>query len=90
MTALENLAAGAMLLVSFVLSLLALRAWNHKRSDKVLLIAGAFLLFFLKAAIISAALFLSTSWAEDVLPASVLIDLAILGLFYFAIFAQGR
>ena len=83
--AIENLATAAITITAGLLAVVALRAWTHTRSRKVLLVAVAFLVFFLKALVLSAALFTTGRWGEEFLPVSVVADLLVLLLFYAAI-----
>lgn len=82
---LQNLLTAATTVTAAVLTLVAIRAWQHTGQAKVGLIAIAFGLFFVKGLVLSAGLFLTTSWGEALLPWSVALDLGILVLFYLAI-----
>lgn len=81
---LENLVTAAFTVVALGLTLIAFRAYRHSRSRKVLLLAVGFLLFLAKGAMLSAGLFLVSPWNSLLLP-SLVLDLAILGVFYVAV-----
>lgn len=83
--AIQNLLTAAMTVTAAVLSLVALRAYRHTGRIKIAYVAGAFALFLAKGVVLSAGLFLTTSWGEALLPWSVALDLGILILFYLAI-----
>jgi hypothetical protein len=85
MVVLENLAAGAVTVTAATLTILAFLSWLYSRSRKVLLLTLGFLLFLVKGIMLSIALFLTPSWGTFFLPASLLLDLVILLLFYFAV-----
>lgn len=82
---LENVATAAMTVAAAVLTTIAVVAWGHTRSRKVLMLAVGFGLFFVKGVILSVGLFTTTTWASALLPFSILFDLAILLLFYLAV-----
>lgn len=84
----ENLAAGALVVLSLALVIIALRSWRHSGSSKTLLLALGFALFLCKAVLVGVGLF---QWADVehrlFLPGLVL-DLGILSVFYLAIFKR--
>ena len=82
---LDNVGTAAMTLTAGVLAAIAVRAWLQSRSPKVFYLMLGFVVFFLKGLILSAALFASGEWGKSFLPVSVLLDLAVLVLFYLAI-----
>lgn len=82
---LENLATAGLTVVALGLTVIALRAWLHRRSRKVGLLALGFGLFLLKGVMLSAGLFFG-DWGAMLTP-SLLIDLAVLGVFYGAVLA---
>ncbi len=90
MALLENLAAAAVTVVALALALVAARSWWHTRSQKVLLLATGFALFFVKGVIISVILFREVAWEEKVFLPSLLIDLGILAVFYVAVLTPTR
>jgi hypothetical protein len=79
------LSAGAAVFtaVALLLTLVALRAWRHSRSRKVLLLALAFAAFLAKGLLLSVGLFATADWRTLVLPA-LLLDTAGLLLLYGA------
>lgn len=81
----ENVATAAMTLTAATLTAISALAWRHSRSTKVLLLAIGFGLFFVKGTILSIGLFASVDWGDAFLPVSVLLDLAVLGVFYLAV-----
>lgn len=82
MVAVENVIVAAVMVLSFTLSVIALLAWRRTRDARVVFLGLAFGIFFVKALVLTAALFL----AEIALPTLIVIwgtfDLAILALFY--------
>lgn len=64
--------------------MISLRAWHHARSQKVLLLASGFILFFLKGLVLTIGLFTITPWDQLLVP-SLLFDIGILAVFYLAI-----
>lgn len=84
MAVLENLATAALTVVAVGLTAIALRAWLHRRSRKVGLLALGFALFALKGLMLSVGLFAADDWTALLAP-SILIDLAALGVFYGAV-----
>jgi hypothetical protein len=85
MVALENITTAAMTLTAALLAAIALRAWIHTRSQKVLLLGAAFVLFFIKGLMLSIGLFTSASWGDSLLGPSVVFYLGILLLFYLSV-----
>lgn len=81
---LENIATAGLTVVALGLTLIALRAWLHRRSRKVGLLAVGFALFLLKGLMLSAGLFWADDWTALLTP-SLLIDLGVLGVFYAAV-----
>lgn len=81
---LNNIATAAMTVTAGVLAAIAVRAYLHTRRTKVFYLMVGFVVFFFKGLLLSAALFLSDDWGAF-LSASILLDLAILALFYLAI-----
>lgn len=81
---LENLVTAAFTVVALGLTLISARAYRHSRSRKVLMLTLGFLLFLVKGAMLSAGLFLVAPWEQLLLP-SIVLDLAILGVFYLAV-----
>lgn len=90
MVFLENVVTAAMTAASGALVFIGYRAWLHTRSPKVLLIAAGFLLFLIKGLVLTVGLFTTAAWGENLLAASVTLDLGILMSFYFAIFKRAR
>lgn len=85
MVAIENVATAAMTLTAAIVAGISLRAWLHTRSQKVLLLTAAFVLFFMKGLVLSIGLFTAASWGDALLGPSVVLDLGILLMFYFSI-----
>ena len=79
-----SLAVAAYAAVSLLLAGVALRAWRHSGSRKVLLLAGAFAAFLAKGLLFSVALFTVTEWDRLLVPGLTL-DVAGLGLLYAAV-----
>jgi hypothetical protein len=86
MAVLENVATAGLTVVALGLTVIAVRAWLHRRSRKVGLLAAGFGLFLLKGLILSFGLFWGPDWGSLLTP-SLLIDLAVLGVFYAAVLA---
>lgn len=86
MALLENVATAGLTVVALGLTVIALRAWLHRRSRKVGLLALGFGLFLAKGLMLSVGLFWTQSWGSLLTP-SLLIDLAVLGVFYAAVLA---
>ena len=78
-----SLGVAALTGVAAVLTAVALRAWRHTGSRKVLLLALAFAVFLAKGLLFSAALFVVTDW-RDLLVPGLALDVAALGLLYAA------
>lgn len=80
--AFENVIVAAVMVLAITLAFIALLAWRRTRDVQVIFLTVAFVVFFVKALVLTAALF----FAE--VPSSTLIlvwgtfDLAILALFY--------
>jgi hypothetical protein len=87
---LENLTAAALTVFALALTLVALRAWRHTRSPKILLLTVGFGLFFIKGVVISVLLFREVAWEESVFLPSLLLDLVILAVFYAAVIKRSR
>jgi hypothetical protein len=83
---LENVATAGLTVVAFGLTVIALRAWRHRRSRKIGLLALGFALFLVKGLLLAVGLFGAWSWGSLLTP-SLLIDLAVLGVFYAAVLA---
>jgi CHASE2 domain-containing sensor protein len=69
--------------VAAFLTVLALRAWRHSGSRKVLFLALAFAVFLAKGLLFSAALFVVADWRDLILP-GLAFDVAALVLLYLA------
>ncbi len=80
----QNIVTAALTAVALALSVISLRAWHHARSQKVLLLASGFVLFFLKGLVLTIGLFTVSPWDQLLLP-SLFFDLGILGVFYMAV-----
>lgn len=85
---LQNLAAASLTVLAVALVLLAIRAWWHARSPKVLLLTFAFGLVLVKGIVLTVALFLPGGWSENVVLATLLLDLVVLAFFYAAVFRK--
>lgn len=81
---LENVATAGLTVVALGLTVIALRAWLHRRTRKVGLLAAGFGLFLVKGLMLSAGLFWAGDWSSLLTP-SLLIDLGVLGVFYAAV-----
>lgn len=81
---LENIVTAALTVVALGLTLIAYRAWRHSRSSKVGLLTLGFLLFLVKGLMLSTGLFVIADWNQLLVP-SIVLDLAILGVFYAAV-----
>jgi hypothetical protein len=82
---LENLATAALTVLALALTIIALRAWMHTRSRKVLFLALGFGLFFAKGVVLSIGLFTTAEWEDRFLLPSLLLDLVALSLFYASV-----
>lgn len=82
----ENVATAALVIVAFTLTVIALRAWRHSGTRKVLLLALGFGLFLVKGLVLAVGLFTVTPWEQLLVP-SIVFDLAILGVFYLSVMA---
>ncbi len=80
----QNVVTAALTAVALALSVISLRAWYHARSQKVLLLASGFVLFFLKGLVLTIGLFTVSPWNQLLLP-SLFFDLGILVVFYVAV-----
>lgn len=87
---LENIATAAFTVFALALFAISLRAWYFTRSPKVLLLAMGFGLMFTKAIVLSVLLFTSRTWGESAMLASLLIDLAVLSVFYMAVLKRSN
>jgi hypothetical protein len=87
---LDNLVTAAMTVTAAALTVIALRAWLYTRSPKILLVALAFCTFLLKGLMLSAGLFLTPAWGQNLLPVSIALDVVILVLFYFAVLKRSQ
>ncbi len=79
-----NVTAALITVLSGTVATLATLAWRRARTTKSGLLAGAFVVFFLKAAYVTWALFTTTDPADLVMPVLVM-DAAILLVLYAAI-----
>ncbi|MDG6224714.1 MAG: hypothetical protein QCI82_04290 [Candidatus Thermoplasmatota archaeon] len=82
MIGIENLLFSAYTALSFVLLLVAILAYRRSRSSKVLILTGAFLLFFVKGALLTLVLFLDLMGMLELLLAGTAIDTIALMLLY--------
>lgn len=82
----ENIVTGALIVVSLGLTGIALRAWRHSRSTKVLFLTLGFGLFLVKGLVLGAGLFTVRPWEQLLVP-TIVIDLGIVGVFYLAALA---
>ena len=78
-----SLGVAAFTAVAAFLAVVALRAWRHSGSRKVLLLASAFGVFLAKGLLFSAALFVVADWRDLLLP-GLAFDILALGLLYAA------
>ena len=78
-----SLGVAALTGVAAFLTLLALRAWRHTGSRKVLFLALAFAVFLAKGLLFSAALFVVADW-RDLLVPGLALDVVALALLYAA------
>lgn len=88
MSVLVNIAVAAMTVTSLMLAVVAWTSWRRAGGARVALVAMGFTLFACKAIVLSVALFASRAWGAHYLPVSVVADLAILGVFYVAMFKR--
>lgn len=84
MAALENIVTAALTVVALGLTVIAVRAWRHRRSHRVGLLALGFALFLVKGLVLSVSLFVAWNW-EQVLTYTLVLDLGVLGVFYAAV-----
>lgn len=82
MVAVVNILLAAVTVVAFALCVIALIAWYRVREVHMLLLGGAFAIFFVKGLFLTVALFAGWSDLGQLLVLSSIFDLAILVLFY--------
>ncbi|MGI0079546.1 MAG: hypothetical protein ACRECH_07970 [Nitrososphaerales archaeon] len=70
---------------SLILSFLAIYAWLRRKQPALIIVAAAFLLFFLKAMVV-----ILPVWENITDPISNLLDIVILALFFIAIVVRPR
>ncbi|MEK6975805.1 MAG: hypothetical protein AABY18_05635 [Candidatus Thermoplasmatota archaeon] len=78
-----SLGVAALTTTAAFLVIVALRAWQHSGSRKVLVLALAFAFFLAKGLLFSAALFVVADWRDLLLPGLAL-DVAALGALYWS------
>jgi len=89
MTWIENVATAIVTITAAVLSVISLRAYLHTRSGKVLLLFLGFLIFLAKGILLSVGLYF-LRWGSQLLTMMVLLDVAILAVFYLSILKRSR
>lgn len=82
MVAIVNVLLAAVTVVAFTLATISLIAWNRARDTHLLLLAGAFAIFFVKGLFLTVALFAGWTDLAGLLVLSSFFDLAVLVLFY--------
>ncbi len=82
MVAIVNVLLAAVTVVAFALAAISLFAWRRARDTHLLLLAGAFVIFFVKGLFLSVALFAGWTDLAGLLVLSSVFDLIILVLFY--------
>lgn len=89
MTVLENVITAAITVAALLLTIVAIMAWRHRRSQRVAILTLAFAVLSAKGLFLSIALFVDSNWERPGLIASLLFDGAALGLFYAAVLRPG-
>lgn len=82
MVAIVNVLLAAVTVVAFALAAISLLAWRRARDTHLLLLAGAFAIFFVKGLFLTIALFAGWTDLAGLLVLSSVFDLIILVLFY--------
>ncbi|MGQ0797561.1 MAG: hypothetical protein ACT4OI_06855 [Methanobacteriota archaeon] len=82
MVAVENVIVAAVMVLAITLAFIALLAWRRTRDVQVIFLTVAFLAFFVKALILTAALFVAEVPSSTLILVWGTFDLAILALFY--------
>ncbi|HII40958.1 MAG TPA: hypothetical protein HA326_07065 [Thermoplasmata archaeon] len=82
MVAIENVLLAAVTVFAFALAVIAILAWRRARDGHLMLLSAAFVVFFLKGAFLTIALFGGWEDLVQLLLISAGFDLVILGLFY--------
>jgi hypothetical protein len=81
----ENLATAALTVLALALFVVAVRAWWHTRSGRVLYLSLGFGLFLVKGIVLSVGLFTWSNWEVRLFLFSIVVDLLVLGMFYLAV-----
>lgn len=82
MVAVENAIVAAVMVLALTLTFIALLAWRRTRDVHVIFLSLAFAIFFVKALILTAALFTAGIALSTLIVVWGTFDLAILALFY--------
>lgn len=82
MVEIENVIVAAVAVLSITLMFIAIRAWRRTRDVHVIFLGLAFGIFFIKALILTVALFVTTVAPSTLIVVSGAFDLLILTLFY--------
>lgn len=86
----ESAAVAALTVFTAALAMIAWRAYTYRQSPRILFVASGFTILFLKAVVITLALFLQPPWAQDLVLAIVLFDLAVVLAFYLGLAQRAR
>jgi hypothetical protein len=79
-----NISLGLFTALALLLFVVAVRAYLHSRSQRVLLLASAFALFLAKGLLLTIAIFRDAEWERLVVP-GLFLDAAALALLYVAV-----
>lgn len=82
MVAIENIVLAAVSVFALALTAIALLAWRRTRDYHLILLAGAFGVFFVKGLLLTVAVFQGWSDLAQLVVLSGAFDLVILALFY--------
>lgn len=82
MVAIVNILLAAVTVVAFALAAISLLAWRRARDTHLILLAAAFVIFFVKGLFLTIALFANWTDVAGLLVLSSVFDLIILALFY--------
>lgn len=85
MAVLLSLAVGLLTAVAALLLAVSARSWLHTRSRRVLLLASAFALFFVKGLLLTVGIFRDATWEKSLAAPGLALDVAALLLLYVAV-----
>jgi hypothetical protein len=82
LVAVENVVLAAVSVFALALTIIAVLAWRRSRDARLLFLAAAFSVFFVKSLLLTIALFVGDSDLVTLFLVSAVFDLVILALFY--------